>query len=142
MENRSGIGHPADEQEDTLIEHKKRWILLLGVAALAIIGKDRGLPASGAPVAPLSYLTRCAVIESNSIDGFVSNQSPDSYRVRGEVRITFVAGGGASRPEMLVQSDVQVPAGETVRVARARLDPPLRAGETCRLDVEAALRRE
>lgn len=116
--------------------------MLLGVAALAIIGKDRGLPASGASVAPLNYLTRCAVVESNSIDGFVSNQSPDSYRALGEVRFVFTAGGGEPRSEILVQSNVQVPAGATARVARARLDHPLGAGETCRLDVEGALRKE
>jgi hypothetical protein len=137
------IGHPEDEQEDAPIEKKKRWILALGAMALATLGKVGDVSPSGALKAPLSYVTRCAAVEIGSVDGFVSNQSLDSYQLRGEVRFVFTSGGASSRPDLLVQSNVQLPSGKSVRVARARLEIPLREGEACRLDVEPeAVRRE
>ena len=76
------------------------------------------------------------------MDGFVSNQGSDPQRLRGEVRFVFTSGGAPSRPDQLVQSDVELPPGKPVRVGRARLSAPLRPGEECRLDVETAIRPE
>lgn len=92
-----------------------------------------------AALAPSSLVTRCAQVESGSVDGFVSNQGADAARLRGEVRFVFTSG----RPPQMVQADVELPPGKPVRVARARLDSPLKAGEECRLELDpAALRKE
>jgi hypothetical protein len=136
------MGHPGIEDKDmSPIESKQKWILALGVASLATLGRLRGLPASGASNSPLSFESRCAVVETGSIDGFVTNLSRENYRAFGEVRFVF-ATAQPPRAEILVQANVQLPAGGTVRVARAKLEPPLRPGETCRLEADAAVHRE
>jgi hypothetical protein len=124
------------------IEKRKRWILALGAVALATLGKVRDGSPAGSYLLPPLYATRCAVVESGSVDGFVTNRASVPARVFGEVRFLFVADGAASRPDLLVQTDAEVPAGETMRIARARLSAPLREGEDCRLDVEPSLRKE
>lgn len=137
-----GIVHHGSGREDIPIEKRKRWILAFGAAALATLGKVREGSPAGTYLVPPPHATRCAVVESGSVDGFVTNRASVPARVFGEVRFLFIANGAASRPDLLVQSDVEIPAGETVRVARARLNAPLRAGEACRLDVEPSLRKE
>ena len=139
------IGHH-ERIGGTAIEKKKLWILALGAASLTVLASLDTLGTAGAvspaPVAaPPNYVTRCAQVETGSVDGFVSNQGSQSSHLRGEVRFLFSSGGAPSRPDQLVQSDVELPPGKPVRVARARLDPPLRDGEQCRLDVQSSVSR-
>lgn len=89
----------------------------------------------------LRYTTNCAVVEANSVDGFVSNQSADTYKVYGEVKFIFTPPGSMSRPAVLVQVDSLIPGGESARVARARLAFMPMPGETCRFDVSGQLRK-
>lgn len=142
MGSRLAIGHAGSKEKGGRIEKKKLFILALGAAALATLGKAGGVSLMTAAPAPPNVVTRCAVVETGSVDGFVSNQGSDPQRLRGEVRFVFTSDGSSSRPDQLVQSDVELPPGKPVRVARARLNAPLRPGEECRLDVEASLRPE
>lgn len=95
------------------------------------------------PRAPedLKYVTACAAAEPNEVDGFVTNQSADPYVVNGEVRFTFQIGGTMSRPDILVFVDGGVPAGQTTRIARARVAFDLRGGESCSFDVASSIRK-
>jgi hypothetical protein len=126
----------------------KHAILALGAASLALLSSPAALVKAGsvlpAPVAPSPpTVTRCAQVETGSVDGFVSNQGAQPYRLRGEVRFVFTSGAAASRPPRMVQGDVELPPGKPVRVARARLDFPLKPGEECRLEIDpAALRKD
>jgi hypothetical protein len=132
-------GHP-QLYEEAPIDTKITPILILGAAALATLAKG-GAVSSPAP-APPGYVTRCASIETGSVDGFVSNQGWQPVRLRGEVRFLFTSKGAPSRPEQLAQADADLPPGQAVRVARVRLEPRLRDGEECRLDVERSLRKD
>jgi hypothetical protein len=133
------LRHP-QRKEANPIETKMLSILALGAAALATLVRAGAV--STPPSAPSDYVTRCASVETGSVDGFVSNQGWGPARLRGEVRFVFTSKGTPSRPEQLVQADAELPPGQPVRVARVRLEPPLRAGEECRLDVERSLRKE
>lgn len=118
--------------------------LALAAALCAATPAVRG--AVGPPPAPrapedLKYVTACAAAEPTSVDGFVTNQSLDQYTVNGEVRFTFSIGGTMSRPDILVFVDGGVRPAETARVARARINMELKAGESCTFDVASAIRK-
>ncbi|HXS99857.1 MAG TPA: hypothetical protein VN915_04235 [Elusimicrobiota bacterium] len=84
-------------------------------------------------------MTRCAAVETSSVQGFASNQGPRPLRLRGEIRFRFTSAGAPSRPDQLVQADVELPSGKAVQVARLEIAPPLREGEQCGIDVSGAL---
>ncbi|MFI5360928.1 MAG: hypothetical protein ACHQ49_03065 [Elusimicrobiota bacterium] len=122
---------------------RRLWILglSLSAASLAALVKVRGFPSALNARAP-SYDTSCAIADAAAaVDGYVSNTSPDSYRVAGEVRFSFPVVNATPRPDILVQADGPIPAGQTARIARARLAFPLRPGESCAFDVKNALRK-
>jgi len=138
MGGASGIGHH-EATGGASIDKKQVLILALGAASLAILVKvGDGETASAVPAA--TVVTRCAVVETSSVDGFASNQSSEPLKLFGELRFRFTIGGAPSRPDRLVQADADLPLGKPVQVARVRLDPPLREGEQCVLDLENAVR--
>ena len=124
------------------MDKSRRWIwgAALSGAVLASLGTVRKTPSSADP-GGLYYQATCAVVEANSIDGYVSNLSQEAYQVYGQVRFTFSAGNSMSHPDILVPASGIVPPGQTLRVARARLAFQLRPGETCAFDVKNGIRR-
>ena len=94
------------------------------------------------PAQDLHYQASCTVIESESLDGYVANLSPDTYLVQGMVRFRFYSADSMSRPELLVPTDSLIPPGKIVRVVRAQLTFELRPGETCRFTVNNAIRKQ
>lgn len=108
--------------------------LLLGAMMSA------GAEVPGAPP-PFRYETRCAIIGLNAVQGFVTNQSLDSYEVTGPVRFVFSANDSMSRPAITVAASSLVPPGQTVLAASAKLAFQPQPGETCRFEVEGALRK-
>jgi hypothetical protein len=93
------------------------------------------------PPGDLRYTTRCVVVELNSVEGYVTNQSLDSYEVSGQVRFVFSAQDSMSRPAIVTPAASLIPAGQTVRVTSVKLTFRPLAGETCRFEVEGALRK-
>jgi hypothetical protein len=89
----------------------------------------------------LRYTTNCVVVELNSVEGYVTNQSPDPYAVNGQVRFVFSAQDSMSRPAIVTPADSLIPPGKTVRVTSVKLTFRPQAGETCRFEVEGALRK-
>jgi hypothetical protein len=77
----------------------------------------------------------------NSVEGYVTNQSPDPYAVNGQVRFVFSAQDSMSRPAIVTPADSLIPPGQTVRVTSVKLTFRPQAGETCRFEVEGALRK-
>lgn len=122
---------------------KKRWWIwgaVLCVVALALLVAVRGLSSPTDP-SKLYYQATCAVIESSSVDGYVSNLSQDVYQVYGNARFTFTSTYSMAHPDILVQVNGIIPAGQTVRVARARLAFQLRPGESCAFDIKNGIRK-
>ncbi|MFI5361820.1 MAG: hypothetical protein ACHQ49_07605 [Elusimicrobiota bacterium] len=111
-------------------------------AALAALAAAFGVPwARGTDDEP-HYQTNCSVVEPDAAEGYVSNASPDLYRVSGVVRFKFLEANSMSRPVLQAQADSLIPAGETVRVARVQLTSRLRPGEACLFDVTDAIRKQ
>jgi hypothetical protein len=112
------------------------------LAAAAGFGKAFGIPPVEAPAAALRYRASCSLVDFNSVDGYVSNLSPDTYRVAGAARFKFSTAKSMSHPDLLVQANGEIPPGETVRVSRSHLPFELLPGETCRFKVTGAIRKE
>jgi hypothetical protein len=110
--------------------------LLFAVAAGAA-----SIASAADPSGALRYTTNCVVIDSNSADGYVTNQSTDTYHVIGEVRFVFSAPDSMSRPAIVEAENSAVPAGQTARVARVKLAFQPLPGETCRFEVKDAIRK-
>jgi hypothetical protein len=81
------------------------------------------------------------VIDSTYADGYVTNQSQDTYVVDGQVRFTFHSEGSISRPEVVSPANSIIPGGQTVRVVRVQLPFLPQPGDTCRFDVSQTLRK-
>jgi hypothetical protein len=107
------------------------------VLSFAVVLKARGIMPVGPP--ETRYQTHCAVVESRSVDGYVTNLTREPMKLRGEVRFNFIAAGTMTRPQILVQAERTISGGETARVARAEIIFPLNSGETCYFDASAAL---
>jgi hypothetical protein len=90
---------------------------------------------------PLSYSTSCAVLDSGSADGYVTNLSEDTYQISGEVRLIFTRPGSMSRPAVTATADSLIPPGQTARVASVRLAFSPDPAGSCRFDVAGAIRR-
>ena len=90
----------------------------------------------------LRYATDCIVIGSSSVDGYVTNQSTDTYHVVGQVRFVFSAADSMSRPAIVEAESSAVPAGQTARVARVKLAFQPLPGESCRFEVKDAIRKD
>ena len=115
----------------------------VGFAACTGLSSARGIPSAPVPpVEELHYHASCSVIDSDSLDGYVSNLSTDTYLVQGEVRFKFVSANSMSRPEIVVQTDSVIPAGKTVLISHARLMLLLLPGETCRFYVKDVIRKQ
>jgi hypothetical protein len=114
----------------------KRWIwaAVFGAAVFVAILKVRG-------TSNLRYQTRCELLASQFVGGYVSNQSQDAYQVNGQVQFVFSSAGSVSHPQLAVAADGLVPPGGSVRVAYAHMAFQLSPGETCGFDVESAIRK-
>lgn len=112
---------------------QKAWLFAAAAAAL-------GFAATDAPP-PLRYATRCEVIDSSAVDGYVVNESPDDYQVAGQVSFVFSSPNSISRPAISSLANSQVPPGQTVRVAHVKLAFQPLPGEACRFDVRDAIRK-
>ena len=122
-------------------KRRSAFAALIGTA-LAAFAFERAVPKSSAQDGELHYRTRCSLVEPNSLDGFVSNASQDTYQVRGEVRFKFVESNSMSRPEIVAPADSLIRGGETARVLRVPLSFALRPDEECVFDVAEAIRKE
>lgn len=112
--------------------------ILLGALLLLSLGRAQPLDR---PPGDLRYATRCVVVESASVEGYATNQSLDVYEVVGQVRFVFASGDSISRPAITTPANSLLPPGQTVRVVSAKLAFRPQAGETCRFEVEGALRK-
>ena len=114
---------------------------VLGAVCFASLKMAGGIPPAADSPGALRYETSCAVIDSNSVDGYVTNQSPDVYQVTGQVRFVFSAANSMSRPAIVYAANSMVQAGQSVRVARVKLAFQPLPGETCRFEVKDAIRK-
>ena len=114
----------------------------LGAVSIASLRMAGGVPPTADPPASLSYATSCAVIDSSSADGFVTNQSRDTYQIIGPARFVFSAADSMSRPVIVYTANSIVGPGETVRVASVKLAFQPLPAETCRFEVKDSVRRQ
>ncbi len=98
--------------------------------------------AQPAPILPTGarYATRCALVDSSRVEGFVINLGPVPIQLSGAVRFVFSATSPIAHPTIQTQSGALIAPGTTVSVARAQLISEPLPGDTCRLDVHAAIR--
>jgi hypothetical protein len=95
--------------------------------------------AQAQPPGDLHFTTNCVVFEMDSVEGYVTNQSQDTYQVNGQVRFVFLAHDSISRPAIVTPANSMVPPGETVRVTSIKLTFRPQAGESCRFEVADVL---
>lgn len=109
----------------------RRILVALLISGVAVV----------APAQPDSpYTTGCVAVDANIVEGFVTNSVPTPLHLDGTAQFHFLRLDGTSRPSVSVPVNIVIPSGQAARVARARIEDPLIAGETCRLDVSAAAR--
>ena len=123
------------------MERRMLWVLAatLGVAVLGTFLGARGFLTAQVPPPLLRYHTSCALHESRSVEGYVTNLSGDMYQISGKVRFNFYSANTMSHPELLLEANAFIPAGATVRVVQAQVFFQLTPGETCAFDVSAAI---
>jgi hypothetical protein len=119
------------------MEIKKIWFFAAALAAAALASWQ----SAGGQPSSLTYSTSCSVIDLNSADGYVTNLSPDTYQVSGPTHFTFTTANSMSRPAILYVANSIVQAGQTVRVARVKLPFVPLPEETCRYEVDSAIRK-
>ena len=120
---------------------RKTWFFAaaLGAVALGSWKTAGGLASPADQPGALSYQTRCALVDFNSADGYVTNLSADTYQVIGQARFVFSAANSMSRPAILFAANSMIPAGQTVRVARVKLAFQPLPDETCSFEVKDAI---
>ena len=119
------------------IQKTRLFAAALGVACLASWNRV-GSPASAATDG-FSFATRCDVVDEISADGYVTNESQDTYQVSGEVRFVFTDRTNMSRPEIVSSANILIPPGQTVLVVRIKLAFQPKPGETCRFSIGDSL---
>jgi len=117
----------------------KTFIAAFAAAAGLAVGIARGAT-SVTPIVEPRFQTGCVVVDARTVEGFLTNVSPDLIRVAGPIRFTFVLSNSMSRPTVQVQTAVLAPPGMTVSVGRAQLLGDVLPSETCQLDVSDAVR--
>ena len=90
--------------------------------------------------APLNYATSCAVI-GDTVDGYVTNASQNTYQVTGPVRFVFSTPADMGRPSVTYTANSLIPAGQTARVAHVKLAFTPNPGDTCSFEVNEAVRK-
>ena len=114
--------------------------------SIVVIGRNEG-PRLGVCLDSVGAMERkgfavdVIYVDSNSVDGYVTNLGSDTVQVTGEVRFIFSEENSMSRPAIVYPANTLVPAGQTARVARVKLAFQLRPGETCRFEVADAIRK-
>ena len=84
--------------------------------------------------APLNYATSCAVM-GDTVDGYVTNASSNTYQVTGAVRFVFASPGDMGRPSVTYTANSLIPAGQTARVAHVKLAFTPNPGDTCSFEL-------
>ena len=123
------------------MKSKASWLIVvsLGAAAMLAAYMEHG-KAQYFPPGRLQYQTGCEAIDSNTVEGFVTNNGLALIQINGLVSFNFTVAGAPSHPSVQVQATALVPPARTVRVARERLAWSLLPNETCQLDVSGAVR--
>lgn len=101
---------------------------VLAAYALAVTPPPPAGP--GGPV-ELRYDAHCLAAEQGWVEGVVTNSTGETGVATGQAKFLFYLAGSISRPELDVFVDAIIPAGQTTRVARARIVSELRPGEAC-----------
>lgn len=91
--------------------------------------------------APLNYATSCAVI-GDTVDGYVTNASSNTYQVTGPVRFVFASANDMARPSVTYTANSLIPAGQTARVAHVKLAFAPSPGDTCSFEVTESVPRK
>jgi len=91
--------------------------------------------------APLNYATSCAVI-GDTVDGYVTNASQNTYQVTGQVRFVFASQADMGRPAVTYPANSLIPAGQTARVAHVKLSFTPNPGDTCSFEVGDNLKKQ
>ena len=111
----------------------------LGAAACFALWELRASTPAVNPGAP-PHATRCAIVDANNVEGFVTNLGPVLLQVNGPVSFSFTVANSMSRPTVQAPGVALIPPGQTASVARARLVWTLLPSEVCQLDVSGAVR--
>jgi hypothetical protein len=90
--------------------------------------------------APLNYATSCAVV-GDSVDGYVTNASSNTYQVTGPVRFVFSSPADMGRPSVTDNANALIPAGRTERVAHAKLAFTPEPGDACSFELGETVRK-
>jgi hypothetical protein len=88
--------------------------------------------------APLNYATSCAVL-GDTVDGYVTNASSNTYQVTGPVRFVFSSAADMGRPSVTYTANSLIPAGQTARVAHVQLAFTPSPGDACSFELSEAV---
>ena len=89
---------------------------------------------------PLNYATSCAV-SGNTVDGYVTNASSNTYQVTGPVRFVFSSAADMARPAVTYPANSLIGPGQTQRVAHVTLGFSPVSGDSCSFEVEESVKK-
>lgn len=90
--------------------------------------------------APLNYATSCAVT-GDTVDGYVTNASSNTYQVTGPVRFVWSSPSDMGRPSVTYTANSLIPAGQTARVAHVKLAFTPNPSDTCSFELGENVRK-